>query len=171
MLAFALNGCSPPRAVIRTQVIGDDLVFTATISTGPFFHHKVDLQSDLVRVDHEGRIVWRIERRHTPGCLNYGAGGSSAVFPLTYGKVPPCFTQVVAPQPLTANTIYRIAAVGGSRRDNGLGYFRTGLAVKDLDSEPSGVASWGETESVYNVAASASPENTIQPEAPSTAPR
>lgn len=164
VLALALNGCTPPRAVIRTEVRGNDLVFSATMSGPlPFTRHTVDLQPDLVRVDHEGRIVWRIERKRDQRCLNYGGGGPSAVFALTYGKVPPCFTEVARPESLTVGTLYRVAAVGGSVRDNGLGYFRTGVTVHNVDGGGSGPASWGEIESVYNVAAtSVGAENGFQ---------
>lgn len=165
LLALALNGCSPPAAKIRAEVRGNDLVFTATMPAGFFFRRAVDLQPDLVRVDHEGGIVWRIERKRDRRCLNYGGGGPSPVFALTYGKVPPCFTEITPPKPLTAGTPYRIAAVGGSvRNGNGLGYFQTGMTVNTIDSEPRGVDSWDEIETVYNVAATnADPENGLQP--------
>lgn len=110
-----------------------------------------------------GKVAWRIERKRDQRCLNYGGGGPSPVFPLTYGKVPPCFIESVRPQPLTAGTAYRIAAVGGHPDDNGLGYFRTGVTANNLDDEPTGLASWGKVESLYNVAATPDPANDAQP--------
>lgn len=165
VLTLGLSGCSPPAARIHAETRGNDIVFTATMSSGPlpFMRHVVDLQPDLIRVDHGGKIVWRIERRRDRPCLNYGGGGPSAVFPLTYGRVPACFTETVRPQHLIAGISYRIAAVGGGRHDKGLGFFRTGLTVQTLDSEPAGLENWGEVETIYNVAATPGPANEASP--------
>jgi len=153
-LILALDGCSPPRAAIRAKSQGSDLVFTATVpSPLPFMRRTVSLQPDLVRVDQRGQVVWRIERRRDRLCRNYDAGGPSPVFPLTYGKVPACFTEIVRPRPLATGMLYRVAAVGGSRDDNGLGYFRKGATVENVATEPGASAGWSEIEPTYNVAA------------------
>ena len=152
---LALSGCSPGDARIRVDSRGSALVFTATRSTSAlsFSRHAVDLQPDLVRIDHGGRIAWRIERSREHRCIDPGGGARSRVFPLTYGKVPDCFTEVVRAQSLAAGTAYRIAAVGGQQSDNGHGYFQLATTATNLDSEPRGLADWGAVEPVFNVAA------------------
>ena len=129
----------------------------------PFSRRAVDLRPDLVRVDHAGRLAWRIERKRDPRCLNYGSGGPSPVFPLTYGKVPPCFTEVVRAQPLTPGMVYRIAAIGISPRDGAEGYFKTRTTVESLSDRKGRPAGWSSLEGIYNAASAESAENAVQP--------
>jgi hypothetical protein len=160
-LSLVLGGCSLPSAEIRAKVRENALIFTAYERAWlPFARKAISLRPDLIRIDHAGQIVWRIERKREPGCLY----GEASAFPLVYGEVPTCFAEVVPAQPLGAGKLYRIAAVGRDRTERGDGYFETGITARTANEGGSAPRNWGEVEDYYNVAMpAAGQENAVEP--------
>lgn len=122
-----LTSCSPPTYDIITTMDNGRIIFTGRDSQGTSKY----VEASSVSVSAGGERLWAIAYQRTEAC-GYTPRGS-APFPLTYGEVPACWEQSVAPAALRNGVTYTVDGYAGSRR--GSGDFRiTETGVESIDT-------------------------------------
>ena len=125
-LAGLLGSCSQPAPVIKARIAGENVVFEAFQGGGWFSEpYLVPEVMDRVAVFSREGPVWVIERDFK--CLPRG----NSTFPLTYGRVPACYTALLPAKPLKPGTLYRIE---GASAFEGNGVFRMTLSMDKIDT-------------------------------------
>lgn len=125
---LTLSSCQPPTFEIIANGTTRQMIFTARGSGIWPFRNEENLDSAEITVRDRDRITWAIRRIDRTVC-NWRET-STPPFPLTYGKLPRCFEQVVEPLPLRAGPLYRIESQGFRR---GTGLFRILEVTKTLE--------------------------------------
>ena len=113
-----LASCQPPTFDIFAHGTVRHLVFTARGSGIWLLRSDDNIDANEVSLRDRDRIVWKIERNGDESCKPEGI---SYPFPLTYGRLPKCFRQVVAPAALSTGRLYRVDSDGFR---SGMGLFR-----------------------------------------------
>lgn len=132
-----LGSCSPAGPVVRAQITGADVVFQA-FEPGGWLSSSTKvapMSVDRFAVFSREGAVWVIERTD-PKCAT---GSGDSTFPITYGRVPACFSERLPAKPLKAGVVYR-TDIGDDYRVLGYGYpsmapFRLKLGIDTLSDD------------------------------------
>ena len=112
-MSVLLISCSPPTYDIIATMTNGVLVFNGRDSQGGTHYVEASTLS-IMRGD---TVIWGIAYDHTEACGFVPPGGHP--FPLRYGAVPECWTQLQEPAALQTGVVYTVNGFAGSRQGGG----------------------------------------------------
>jgi hypothetical protein len=134
---LTLTGCQPPTYDIVVKRIGGAIVISGQGDESWQFGWKNDtINAGMVSIyDREGH-GWSIYMSGGPGC---DPGSKTAPFPLTYGKLPRCFSEKKPADPIQPGVAYKVEAGAALRAGQGAFRLEPSGAITTLSATAMGV--------------------------------
>lgn len=126
-MSALLISCSPPTYDIIASMTNGVVVFNGRDSEGTTRY----VEASTISVMRGDAVQWAIAYDRTEACGYVPPGGHP--FPLRYGAVPECWTQMQAPATLQNGVVYTVNGFAGSRQGGGQFRLRPG-SVEFIDT-------------------------------------